>query len=93
MTARSSEGLDERRRRLLYRAWHRGLLEADLIAGPFADAHIGTLSGPDVDQFERLLEVPSPQFVRWVLGSERPPPEQASELFQKLCAFHNKTTK
>ena len=29
-----------RRRRLRYRAWHRGTREMDLILGPFADAHV-----------------------------------------------------
>ncbi len=37
MTERSSEGLDVRRRRLLFRAWRRGVREMDLIIGRFAD--------------------------------------------------------
>ncbi len=57
-TTRSSEGLDERRRRLLFRAWHRGMREIDLIIGRFADAHIGTLSDAELDEFEQLIEVP-----------------------------------
>ena len=36
-TTRSSEGLDVRRRKLLFRAWHRGMREMDLIMGRFAD--------------------------------------------------------
>ena len=59
-TTRSSEGLDERRRRLLFRAWHRGMREIDLIMGRFADAHIATLSDAELDEFERLLDVPRP---------------------------------
>ena len=42
MTERSSGGLDERRRKLLFRAWRRGVREMDLIVGRFADAHIDT---------------------------------------------------
>ena len=37
MTERSSEGLDVRRRRLLFRAWRRGVREIDLIVGRFAE--------------------------------------------------------
>ena len=48
-TTRTSEGLDERRRRLLYRAWHRGMREMDLIMGRFADAEIGDMSEADLD--------------------------------------------
>ena len=36
-STRSSEGLDERRRRLLFRAWRRGTRELDLIMGRFLD--------------------------------------------------------
>ena len=38
-STRSSDGLDTRRRRLLFRAWHRGIKEMDLIMGRFSDAH------------------------------------------------------
>lgn len=53
-STRSSEGLDERRRRLLFRAWRRGTRELDLIMGRFLDETIGTLSEAELDVFERL---------------------------------------
>ena len=43
-STRSSGGLDDRRKRLLFRCWHRGTREMDLILGRFADAEI---AGPD----------------------------------------------
>ena len=39
----SSAGLDPRRRRILFRAWRRGLREMDLALGQFADAHLTEL--------------------------------------------------
>ena len=39
-TQRSSADLDVRRRKILFRSWHRGIREMDLIMGQFADAHI-----------------------------------------------------
>ena len=36
----SSAGLDERRRRFLFRARRRGLREMDLALSAFADAHL-----------------------------------------------------
>jgi len=57
-TTRSSEGLDLRRRKLLFRSWHRGMREMDLIMGRFADASIGQLTQAELAQFEELLEVP-----------------------------------
>ena len=36
----AGEDIAIRRRRLRYRAWHRGTKEMDLVLGPFADAHL-----------------------------------------------------
>jgi antitoxin CptB len=87
-TTRSSEGLDERRRRLLFRAWHRGMREVDLITGRFADAHIGTLTGAEVDEFERLMDVPEPDLLNWVMGAADIPANHDTPLFRRLCEFH-----
>ena len=47
-TTRSSEGLDERRKRLLFRCWHRGTREMDLILGRFADTNIASLTDDEL---------------------------------------------
>jgi antitoxin CptB len=46
----SSDGLDARRKRLLFRCWHRGTKELDLIIGGFADVHLPTLTDDELDQ-------------------------------------------
>src|SRR3954471_149592 len=74
-STRSSEGLDERRRRLLFRAWHRGMREVDLITGRFADAHISTLTDREVDAFEHLMDVPEPDLLNWIMGQAATPAE------------------
>src|ERR1700676_3990598 len=43
-STRSSGGLDDRRKRLLFRCWHRGTREMDLILGRFAEAGIPGLA-------------------------------------------------
>ena len=70
-TTRSSEGLDPRRRKLLFRSWHRGMREMDLILGSFADARIGALTDAEIDQYERLLDVPDTELLRWITGEQR----------------------
>ena len=87
-TTISSEGLDARRRRLLFRAWHRGMREVDLITGRFADAHLGTLSDREVTEFERLMDVPEPDLLNWVMGAAEIPAAYDTPLFRRLCAFH-----
>jgi antitoxin CptB len=86
-TTRSSEGLNERRRRMLFRAWHRGMREVDLITGPFADAHIGSLSEAELDEFEQLLEVPEPELLAWVMGQEPTPQSFDTAVYRKMRDF------
>jgi antitoxin CptB len=87
-STKSSERLDARRRRLLFRSWHRGIREMDLIMGRFADAWIERLSERELDQYERLIEIPDPELYAWIAGQDAVPPEQDSELLQRLRAFH-----
>ncbi len=87
-TARSSAGLDLRRRRLLFRAWHRGTREMDLIMGRFADAAIDTMSDADLDDFERLIEVPDRDLFRWITGEDETPSNYDTAIFRRVKAFH-----
>jgi antitoxin CptB len=87
-TTRSSEGLDVRRRRLLFRAWHRGIREVDLIMGSFADAHIADLSEAEVDDFERLMDVKEHDVLAWVTGAAETPGEYDTALFRRLRSFN-----
>lgn len=89
-SGRSSEGLDERRKRLLFRAWRRGTRELDLIFGPFADARIATLSAAELDMLEDLLNVPDPEVYAWLTGEVPVPLQHDGPLFRALAAFHEK---
>jgi antitoxin CptB len=91
MTERSSEGLDVRRRRLLFRAWRRGVRETDLIVGRFADAYIERLDAPALDDFERLIEVPNGDLYAWVVGDDAVPPEFDTAVLRDLIAFNART--
>ena len=88
MTERSSEGLDARRRRLLFRAWRRGVREMDLIVGRFADAHIEALDEASLDDFERLIEAPNAALYSWVTGTETVPGGYDTAVLAKLRSFH-----
>jgi antitoxin CptB len=87
-TTRSSEGLDHRRRRLLFRAWHRGTREVDLITGRFADAHVGTLTDIELTEFEQLLDVAEPELYAWVTGELPTPASHDGPLFRRMRDFH-----
>lgn len=72
-TQHSGEGLDARRRKLLFRSWHRGMRENDLILGSFADARISALSDAEIDQYEEFLEQPDTEMFPWLTGEVAPP--------------------
>jgi len=91
MTERSSEGLDVRRRRLLFRAWRRGVREMDLIVGRFADAMIDTLDAGGLDDFERLIEAPNSELYAWVVGSADVPAAYDTAVLAQLRSFHRRT--
>lgn len=87
-TVRTSADLDVRRRRILFRSWHRGIREMDLLMGQFADREIGTMSDEDLDDFELLIEVPDPDLFRWLTEEGLTPSNYDTPVFQRLKAFH-----
>jgi antitoxin CptB len=90
MTARSSDGLDPRRRKLLFRCWHRGMREVDLIMGRFADAAVDALSDDELAEFERLIEVPDHDVLAWVTGEAAVPAAYDTPLFRRLRDFNRR---
>jgi antitoxin CptB len=89
----SSEGLDGRRRRLLFRCWHRGIREMDLVLGRFADGELTRLSDDELGELENWLEIPDQQMFAFVNGAEPTPPELDTALFRRLLDFHGKASK
>ena len=83
-SALTSAALDERRRRILFRAWRRGVREMDLIMGRFADANLPTMSEDELAEFEGLLDIPDPEIMAWIIGAEEPPREFQTPLFARL---------
>jgi antitoxin CptB len=86
-SSRSSEGLDIRRRKLLFRAWHRGTREMDLIMGRFADRTIEDLDDSELAQFEKLIELPDRELLAWITGEIAVPENLDTDLFRRLRDF------
>lgn len=62
------------RKRLKYRATHRGTKEADAIIGGFVTANIQDLSNNQLDALEAFLDCPDPDISDWLRGAS-PKPE------------------
>ncbi len=82
-----SETDDPRRKRLLFRSWHRGTREADLILGRFAEAHLAAFDDRQLQRYEALLACDDADLIDWVGGRAAPPPELDHDVMHMLLAF------
>ena len=78
---------DLRRRRLLFRCWHRGTQESDLILGSFAETCLAGFDSGQLDRFEALLDCTDPDLFDWILGGIAPPPEHDHDVMRLLRDF------
>ncbi len=86
-TTRSSAELSPRRRRILFRAWHRGIREMDLVLGQFADAEIADLPENELDALEEIMNEQDADLIRWVIGAEPVPSQFDGPLFTKIASY------
>jgi antitoxin CptB len=82
-----------RHRRLLFRCWHRGTQEIDLIFGTFAESAAGGLSPAQLDRFEALLDCDDTDLFDWVTGQSAPPPAHDHDVMHMLRSSHSGQTK
>jgi antitoxin CptB len=75
-----------RRRRLLYRATHRGSHECDLLVGGFVARRIATLDTAALDALEALMDLPDSDLADWLTGRLPIPPEADSALLRQMRA-------
>src|ERR1700750_2511882 len=87
--AKDGEHQDIRRKRLLFRCWHRGTQESDLILGPFAEDSLTTLDNDQLGRFEALLDCTDPDLFDWIFGVSDPPPEHDHDVMESLRSFCN----
>jgi antitoxin CptB len=86
--ARSTDGMEPRRKKLLFRSWHRGMREMDLIMGRFAEERLDGMSDAELDVFELLIEAPDRDLLAWITGREPTPANYDTAVFLALKAFH-----
>ncbi len=81
--------MDERRKKLKFRAWRRGFREIDLILGPFADQRLPELDENGLDAFEALLNAPDQDVYDWITEAASPPPEFDTPTLALIRAFRH----
>ena len=82
-----ADPMEVTRKRLLFRANHRGMQETDRLLGGFADANVGAMSAEQLDRFEALLEESDQDILTWVLEMEAIPEDIDTELIDALIKY------
>ena len=76
--------LEDRRRRLLFRAWHRGIKELDLIFGNFIEANAASFSHEECEWFEKIFEEQDHEILAWVTGGQEVPEKFRCAMMDRL---------
>lgn len=79
--------LEKTRKRLHFRAWHRGTKESDLLLGRFADQNLASMSLEDLADFEQILDRIDPELIDWLTGREPVPANLRTPVLDRLLAF------
>ncbi len=73
-----------RRKRLLWRATHRGIKEMDLILGGFVTARVDSLDHIQLDALEAIMDIPDQEMLAWATRQAPVPEEYASPLLMDI---------
>ena len=76
--------LDGRRRRLLFRANHRGTRENDILVGGFVSARLALFSEAEIDVLEAIMELPDPLLAEWLTGRAPVPAEHDGPMLRAM---------
>jgi antitoxin CptB len=80
----SLENQENKRKRLIFRSWHRGTKEMDQILGSFANKYVPQFSDEELDLYEQLLENSDPELYDWICGRVDVPANKNSTILEKL---------
>tara|TARA_B100000315_G_scaffold260470_2_gene322178 strand:+ start:265 stop:516 length:252 start_codon:yes stop_codon:yes gene_type:complete len=75
------------RKRLLYKATHRGMQETDKLIGEFAQQELPNLSADLLEDFDILLDAPDADLLNWILGREAIPETYDNEIMGLIIQF------
>lgn len=82
-----NETIETKRKRLIFRSWHRGTREMDLLMGNFADKYIPGFTEQELEEYNRLLKNNDPDIYNWYTMRETPPDEENSDVLRRLMNF------
>ncbi len=79
--------LENIRKRLLWRATHRGIKEMDILVGGYASRHVDSMSETELVLLEQLLEIPDQDLLAWATKQQAVPARYQSSMLDQILAF------
>lgn len=79
--------MDERLKRLLFRAHHMGSNENDILFGGFAEKYLARLTPEQVDRFETLIQENDNDLFLWVTGKQEVPAIYDHDVMAMIKSF------
>ena len=89
MVSLSADDDSFRRKRLLWRATHRGIKEMDLVLGGFVSSNIGSFSAAELTDLERIMDIPDQEMLAWATRQMEVPAGHASPLLARILALEH----
>jgi antitoxin CptB len=86
MAMDEKESLENRRKKLIFRSWHRGTREMDLLLGSFAERHVPGFSEENLEYYAQILEISDPDLYNWISGVEKLPANMENPVLETLRA-------
>jgi antitoxin CptB len=77
---------ETRRRRVLFRAQHRGTKETDIMVGGFVARHIASFTDAELTEVEAVMELLDVDLADWLSGRRAIPPEAESPMLRRMVA-------
>ncbi len=81
------EDIEKKRKRLIFRSWHRGTREMDLIMGRFSDAHVAGFTEPELSLYDEILSHNDPDLYNWISGREETPANYMNTVMERLLKY------
>ncbi len=81
------DGVEKRRKRLLYQSRHRGTKESDLFLGAFADRYLTEFTAGQLAEYDTILAETDNALFDWIYRRAAPPARLDGEVMRLLLNF------
>ncbi len=76
-----------RRRKIIFRANHRGMKEMDVVLGGYVARHIENMTPDELNELERIIALQDNDLLAWLTKREEVPEEHRSQMLSDILAF------